>query len=124
MSKHAGQRGGDQQVGQAVALDDAVDDDDERAGRAADLHMRAAQCRDQEAGDDGGEDALLGLDARGDGKGHGQRKRHDAHGEPGAEVGQEAGAVIARQGVEQAGSESMELVGREHASSGTRHRVR
>jgi hypothetical protein len=34
----------DQQVGQAVALDDAVDDDDEGAGRAADLHVGAAQC--------------------------------------------------------------------------------
>ena len=51
--------GGDQQVGQAVAFDDAVDDDDEGAGRPADLHLRAAQRADQEAGDDGGEEALL-----------------------------------------------------------------
>ena len=67
-------RGGDDQVGQAVALHDAVDDDDEGAGRPADLHRTAAEQRDQEAGDDGGEDAGLGLEAGRDRKGHGQRQ--------------------------------------------------
>ena len=70
--QHPGQGGGDEQVGQSVALHDAVDDDDEGPGRPADLHMRAAQRRDQKARDDGGEQAGLRLDARGDGKGHGQ----------------------------------------------------
>ena len=34
--------GSGQQIGQAVLLDDAVDDDDEGAGRTADLHLGAA----------------------------------------------------------------------------------
>ena len=61
--QRAGQHRRDQQVGQAVALDDPVDDDDERAGRAADLHVRSAERRNQEARDDRSEDPLLGLHA-------------------------------------------------------------
>ena len=38
----------------AVLLNDAVDDDDERAGGAADLYARSAERGDDEAGDDGG----------------------------------------------------------------------
>jgi hypothetical protein len=42
-SMHAGQHGGDEQVLHAVVGDDGVDDGDEGAGGAADLHPRAAE---------------------------------------------------------------------------------
>ena len=102
------QRGGNQQVGQPVAFDDAVDDDDEGTGRAADLHMRAAQRRNQQAGDDGGEDALFGIDARGDGEGHGQWERNDADGDAGADVGRQVAAVVVLQRVKQPRAERMQ----------------
>ena len=49
-------------------------------------------------GDDGGENAGFRLDARGDGKSHRQRQRHDADGEAGDEVGGEivAGVILER----------------------------
>ena len=50
----------------------------------------------------------LGLDARGDGKGHGQRQRHDAHRDTGAEVGHEALPVVTGQRVEQARAEAVQ----------------
>ena len=49
-----------------------------------------------------------GLHARGDGKGHRQRQRHDAHRDAGAQVGTEALAVVALQGVEQARPEAVQ----------------
>jgi len=103
--QHARQRSGDQQVGQPVALHDAVDDDDEGARRAADLHLRAAQRRDEEAGDDRGDDALLGLDAAGDGEGHRQRQGDHADGQAGGDVGAQLRAAVAAHGVEQARAE-------------------
>ena len=51
---------GRQQSGLAVLLDDAVHDDDERPRGPAYLHPAAAEQRDDEARDDGGNDALLG----------------------------------------------------------------
>ena len=48
--------GADEQVGVAVLRDDAVHDDDECPGGAADLHTRAAQARD-----DGGEVPASGF---------------------------------------------------------------
>ena len=77
--QHTGAGGGDQQVGHAVALDDAVDDHDEGAGRSADLHRGTSQRRDDEASDDGGPQTGFGLEPAGNGKRHGQRQRHDAH---------------------------------------------
>src|SRR5574343_1878818 len=41
--KEAGQHGGAEQVGETMYGDDAVDDGDEGAGRAADLDPRAAK---------------------------------------------------------------------------------
>ena len=106
--QQAGQHGGDEQVGHAVALHDAVDDDDEGARRPADLHLRAAERRDQEAGDDGGEDALFGLDAAGDRERHRQRQRDDADRQAGADVGGEALSVVAGEGVDEARAESLQ----------------
>ena len=44
----------------AMSRHDGENNDDERAGRAADLNAAPAQCRDKEAGDDGGEQSALG----------------------------------------------------------------
>ena len=76
-----GHDGADGEIFRAVFGADAVKNDDERAGRPADGDLGAAQRRNDEARDDGRENAGLGFDARGDGKRHGQRQRHDAHGE-------------------------------------------
>jgi hypothetical protein len=107
--QHPGHGRADQQVGQAIALEDAVDDDDEGPGRPADLHARPAQGRDQQPGNDGRDQPLLGLDPRGDGKGHGQRQRHHAHGDACANVGQCARARVAAQVVQQTGTEAVQL---------------
>ena len=58
--------------------DDARHDDDERAGRPADLHVRAAERRDEEAGDDRAVDAGLRRHAGGDRERHRQRQRDAA----------------------------------------------
>jgi hypothetical protein len=52
--------------------DDREDDDDERAGRPADLHPAAADGRDQEPRDDRRDEALSGVGTRGDGDGQRQ----------------------------------------------------
>ena len=49
--------------------------------------LRAAQARNENPGDDGRENAGLRRDARGDGKGHGQRQGDDSHGDARHEVG-------------------------------------
>jgi hypothetical protein len=91
--------GADEQVGVTVLRDDAVHDDDERARRPADLHTRTAQERDDEAGDDGGEDARFrfrtGCDREGDSEWQSDHADRDTCGE----VGSETRAVIAAQGI-------------------------
>ena len=59
----------DEQAFDAVRRDNPRDDDDERAGRAPDLKARAAEQRNEAAGDDRGIDAGLRRQAGGDGKG-------------------------------------------------------
>ena len=101
----AGHEGADEQVRHAVLRDDAVDDDDEGAGRAADLHARAAERGDDEAGDDGREDAGFRRDTGGDGKRHRERQRDDADGDAGHRVGGERRAVVVLEAVEEPGPE-------------------
>ena len=69
------------------------DQDDEGAGRAADLKAAAADRRDEEAADDRRVEAALGRDARGDGDCHGQRQRNDGDGQSGKDVGLEVARV-------------------------------
>ena len=75
-------------------MHDAVDDDDERAGRSADLHAAAAERGDQKAGDDGGVETALGRDAGGDGKRQRQRKRNDPDHDSGDDVAPDCVARI------------------------------
>jgi hypothetical protein len=66
------------------------------------LLQRRVADRDDEAGDDGGVEPLLGLDARGDGEGDGQREGDDPDRQTGREVGEElpAGVALAEDGQE------------------------
>ena len=109
--QHPGHRRRQQQVGEAVAFDDAEDDDDEGTGRPADLHLRAAERRDQEAGNDGGDQALLGFHARCDAESQRQRQRHDAHRDAGAQVSKEALAVVALDRIDHAWPEGVQSRG-------------
>ena len=70
-----------------ILLDDAVDDDDERTCRSANLHLAAAQQGDDETRDDGGHDTFLGRYTRRDTKSNSQRKGHNTHNDTGHEVG-------------------------------------
>ena len=77
--------------------DDAVDNHDERPGRAADLHGVAAESRHHEAAHYGGDQADRRTHARSDGECNGQRERHDSHHNAGHKVGlQLFGAVMAQ----------------------------
>ena len=58
--------------------DDAGDDDDESAGRAADLDARTAESRDQASGNDRRVEAGLRSNARSDAEGHRQRQGDQA----------------------------------------------
>jgi hypothetical protein len=73
---------------EAVLLDDPVDDDDERAGRAADLHPAAAEQGDQKSGDRRRDEPAIRRDPRRNRKGKGERNRDDPDDEPGLEVGE------------------------------------
>ena len=89
------------QVGETVHGDDAIDDGDEGAGRAADLHPRATAGRGDEAGDDGGPDAGSRRTARGDGESHGQRQGENADRDAGGEILAELRPVVGGQAVQQ-----------------------
>jgi hypothetical protein len=77
--KHTGHQRGNGQALEAVLLDDAVDDNNERARRTADLYLRTSEDGDEQTGHDGGDDALLRRNARGDAEGNGQGQGYDAH---------------------------------------------
>ena len=95
--QNAGHEGADEQAVEAVAGEDAEDDDDEGAGGATDLVARAAEGGDGEAGDDRGVETGLRRGSGGDGEGHGERQGDEADGDAGDEVGGEfSGAVIAQ----------------------------
>ena len=83
----AGDRRRQHQAVDPMAVDRRSDQDDERAGRPADLEAAAAQRRDQEAADDRGVEAALRRGAGGDRDRHRQGQRHDRDGEAGHDVG-------------------------------------
>ena len=95
----------DGEAGHAVPLDDGVDDDHERAGGPADLHTRAAERGNQEAGDDGGVDALRRRHAARDTERDRERQRDDADDHSGRQVVDELAPIVAPQRREQLGDE-------------------
>ena len=94
---HAGHHGDHEQSGEAVLRDDAGDDHDERAGGTADLNLRSAQERNQEAADDGGVDAGLRRDAGSDAEGHGQGQGDKPTVTSGDQVGEKIAATVSRE---------------------------
>ena len=112
--QHTGAGGGNQQIGQAVLLDDAVNNNNEGAGRPADLHRRAAQQGNQSARDDGCPDAGLRGEATGNGKGHRQRQGHNADGQTGTQVLDEALSRVAAQRGKNAGPKGRQISGQMH----------
>ena len=80
--------------------DDAGHDDDEGACWAANLHARPSQGGDEEARDDSGVNAGLGLDAGSDTEGHRQRQRDQAYSDAGDEVSREIVPRVATQAQE------------------------
>src|SRR5881398_1669263 len=91
---HARHQGGGGQPVHAMLLDDRVHDDDECAGRTADLDARAAQRRDEEPGHDRGEQAPLGSDAARDRERDRERQRDDADDHPRDYVGKQLVAAV------------------------------
>ena len=85
----AGHHGAHEQAVNAVFGDDSRDHHDKRAGGTADLHARAAQRGDQEAGDDSAVDAGLRGESRGNRERHGQRQGDEPDGDAGAQVSEE-----------------------------------
>ena len=75
----AGHERRDGEAAHAVLLDDSVDDDDEGAGRTADLDLAAAEEGNEETGHDGRQDAGLRRGARRDTERDGERQRHDTY---------------------------------------------
>jgi hypothetical protein len=64
-------------------------------GRATDLDGRAAKSRDEKARHNGGEEASLRWQTRGNGKGHGQWQCNNTHGDTRRQIFQKSLAVIA-----------------------------
>ncbi len=70
-------------------LADAVNDDDERTGGAANRDSRAAESGNQETSDNGGEDSGLGLYAGRNGESHRQGNGDDSDGDAGNQISKE-----------------------------------
>ena len=77
--EHAGHERGDGQTLEAVLLDDAIYNNNERARGTAYLHLRASKNGDEQTGHDGGDNTLLGSDTRGNAEGNSQGEGDDAH---------------------------------------------
>jgi hypothetical protein len=97
-----GHEGAHEQPVEAVHAHDSGDDDDKRARRPTDLGAGAAQRRDDEPGDDGTVEAVLGRQARGDGERHGQGQRDESDRHPGHEIIDErSGGISPTQAVDE-----------------------
>ena len=94
----------DEQIIQAIFGDDPIDNHDKRSGRSANLDPRPAQRGNDEAGNHGGENSGLGLDAGSDSERHGQWQRDDADREPGNQVREQIRARIILQCLRQPGA--------------------
>jgi hypothetical protein len=91
----SGEQGAQDQAAVAELLDHVEHHRDEGRGGAADLHPRAAQCRDQETRDDGGVQALLRRGAGGNRQRHRERQRDDGNGKAGDQVRAEVCNAVA-----------------------------
>ena len=88
--QHAGHHRGDEQVRHAVLLRDRVERCPTKAPAGpAICTFEPPRSDTSDAAHDRGDDALLGTHAGGDREGHGERQRHQRHGDAGAKVGDE-----------------------------------
>ncbi len=91
-----------------MGANDPGDNDDEGAGRSADLDARAAERRDEESGNDGGDQPFAWTSAAGDAQRHGERQRNYGDGQAGECVGAKLRLVVTLpQGTNQLGSEGL-----------------
>ena len=93
----------EEQMELAVKQLEAVED--QRTRRAAELHLRAAEYRDQKTGDDGRDQTLGGAYTRCNTKSDGQRNGHNTDNDAGHSVAHEGRFVIGFQTTEEFGSE-------------------
>ena len=103
----AGHHRAHEQAVDAMGGDDAGHHDDKGTRRTANLHVRAAERGDDEPGDDRAVDAGLRRHAGRDGKGHRQRQRHQADGDPGDQVGDERARGVGPGARERCGSPAL-----------------
>ena len=108
---HPGHHGGEQQAVEAMLLDDAVHDDDEGPGRAADLDPAAAKQGDQETADDRGYEARFGIRSGSDGDRHAQGKRDEGDRNSGKRVAEQQAPGISAHGGEELGFHPTALSG-------------
>ena len=90
----SGHQGAHEQAVDSEARHDAGHDHHERAGRAANLHARTAERRDDGAGHDGGVDAGLRRQPGGDRERHRERKGDQADGHTSDEVAGGLAAIV------------------------------
>ncbi len=95
--------GGQSQPAHAVLRHDASHDGGEGGGGTGDLHAAPAEKGDQEAGDDGGVDALLRADAAGQSQSDGKGQRDDGHDHAGYQILCELAAGVVLETVKQRG---------------------
>ena len=93
----AGHGGAHQQSGNAELDDDAANKHHEGPGRPRDLAARAAERRDNEAGDDRRVDAGFRLDAGRNGEGHREGQGDEADGDAGNQI-RETGSAACKPG--------------------------
>ncbi len=77
-----------------MGLNNAVDNDDEGAGRSADLKPRTAKSGNKKARDNGGDQTFVRRRAGGDGDRHSERQRDDGHRQARQRIGAEIGEAI------------------------------
>ena len=103
---HASQDGGDEQALQAILRigDNTIDDDDECARGATNLHFGPSQQGDEETSNNGGDDALFGSHSAGNAECNGQWQGHNAYDHTSHKVFHKCAPVIPFQAFQQAGS--------------------
>ena len=93
--EHARHERGDHQSALAVLCNDAVDNDDERSRRSANLHPAAPETRHEETGDNSGDDSFLRRHARRDTECDGKRQSHNADNDSRHDVGRQRSLRVA-----------------------------
>ncbi len=92
-----------------VLLHDRVHDHNERARRAADLHARPAERRDQKSAHDRREQTPLGADPTRNREGDGEGQRYDADDDTGSHIADELVAAVSPQRGDELGNQRVHI---------------